>query len=225
MAISTIPNKHEQRTKDQSLFADLDRHRRRKIGWNSCGCLMFVGLLVVLGGAVAAVAATGIITIPWVSSVVYDPAPTPVRLVDPSPFDITKLLTASSTDTTVTAHISEGQLTSLVSADRLTMFRQAEFMADPAGLTFFGRYTGQPIGNPAIVQLTLVPTISNLGSIDCAVTKLSIGRLSVPPALIKSLGPLLCSNLTSSIVPPHMKLVSLVLGAGQLLLTYKPNLP
>ncbi len=222
MVISTIPNNRSAKSTvvDSSLFADMDRHRRKWFGCQSFGCFALIMLIALLIGALALVAASGVATIPGLSGWLYAAAPTPIRTVTATPINLAALTAAADINgTSASVDLSEAQLSGLVSADQLPMFRAAQLTADPTDLVFFGTYVRMPIGNPVTIRLAFVPSVTAQGSLTCTVTQLMIGYVPVPTALVSGLVPLVCNQLSSELQVSGASLKSITLDAGKVTLT------
>jgi|GEM_PF-6040582 len=218
--ISTIPSKKSSKN-DAALFAELDRHRRHR-GWHVLTFLIWVAVFAVFVGVVAAAAATGAVTVPGLTALVYPTPPQPARMVASVPFNLVDLAShATATGTSATLIIPETNLSSLVAADRLADFREAEVMADPAGLSFFGYLIHTPTGTPVALRFAFVPTVTSSGTVSCQATSLTIGYLPLPATALTGVTSLICQQFLGSLTPKGATLTALTAGAGSLAVTYR----
>ena len=227
MSISTVPDQSKPSRpsgKNQAMFSELDRHKHWSF-WRIFGWLFILVIIVAIAGVTTLVAATGIVTIPGVSNMVYATPPTPARTVQPAMFDLgttLKTVTASKNGS-VSLVLSEQQLTSLVSAAHMSAFRQAQISIDSNGLSFFGYYIDVPFGNPVILQVGLNPTLEKANTVSCSVSKLSVGNINVPVWAASSLGDLACNQISSSLQQSNMMLSGLSMSNQAVTLTYEPT--
>lgn len=209
---ATVPAEH-------SLFDELDQHRRR--GCCSCqtlGCgFGLVGMVMVVA-ALMALATTGLIHVPALSTLVYPQSPAPSRTVTAEPFTLDTLQSRiNPTDTgKATVTVSEGQLTSLVDAEHLPSFRQAQIAVDPGLITFSGYFIDLPIGDPVIVTLS-VAIDGAIGS--CTLAAVDLGRLRIPPAFTRPIGGSVCALINEKLSSNRYQLTAINPVQGSLTVT------
>lgn len=224
MVISTIPIKTSRPAPSTSqLFQEMDRHRRPSC-WQWLGCLCLLLVIVLLGGLLWLVASSGIVTIPGVSQLAYPKAPSPARVVVPMPFDQSTMINGThqlNPDGSSIESVTEGQLSSLLSADHFPLFRQAQVTIDPDGFRLYALYVGQPFYRPIPVQVHVVPATAM--STSCTVDQIQIGLLPIPASFIKSIVDRTCQKLSEIVtLSPPGQLNDVTLKKGELQLTVQP---
>lgn len=211
--ISTVPNKPAP-TYDSAMFAELDKHRRHR-GLHLLTWLFWLLVLAAIVAAVAAVAATGAISVPVISPMVYPSDPQPTRTVTASPFDIASLASqAKPSGSSVSIPLTEANLSSLVAADHLGEFRQAQLMVDSDKITFFGYAIHTPTGKPLAFTFSFVPQVAANGSLSCSATGFTVGYLPLPANMFSGITSLVCQQFVGTITPKGATLTSIMLSAG-----------
>lgn len=212
--MSTTSNRSTtQAPADRGIFHELDQRRRRScLSCQSLGCAGLLLMILVAAGLATAIAATGVIRVPGVSQLVYATPPAPSRSVAAVPVELDELLGAPhASEGPATLTLSEGQLTSLVAADKQPAFRQSQVVVNPGEVELFGYYVALPMGDP--VALTATLTVGAAGG-ECALKQLTVGRLTVPPMLTASLGHQLCQLLLGGLANGQIE--QLTAGEGSL---------
>lgn len=196
MTMSTVPSAggrpSSQPVAEQSFYARLDR--RRGLGCCSVlggGVLVLAAALIVLFGWLALT--TGLIHLPGLSRWLNGPSVGPTRLVMPEPLDAS-FATSGSRGASVT--LTEGQLTTLVSADRFPAFRQAAVSIDRPQLTVGGYFMNVPIGDPVFLEATLTFPAGSSGSarFACQLERVRFGQLSLPALAVRPLSERVCGE-------------------------------
>lgn len=225
MAISTIPDQPAKSANQNSqLFKEMDRHKRWSC-WQWFGCLFVLVIIAIIAGVLWLVAALGLVKIPGVSQFAFPANPAPARIVSPLPFDsaaLQKNAVIAPDGSGGTIVVSEGQLTSIVSADHFPLFRQAQVMIDPDGLRIFGLYVGQSSLPPIAISAHLVPATATHPT--CTVDELKVGYLPIPAQLLRTIVNKNCQSLTSILAlagPGQPNQVEF--GQGQLTLHLAPE--
>lgn len=219
--------------RDDELFADLDRARKRFSCFTCGGCLGFAILLLILviGGVLGLVAATGVVRIPVVSDLVYPEAPRPSRVVEPGgsvteldQFLASKVAGAELTDGATRLSLREEELTQLLrtpnAAGEVT-FKQGQVAVDPEGIELYGQVTPPQLSSPVVVTANLIPA-PNSGVLT--LSSLKVGRVMVPPALAERVTSLILSqNFTGGIELGLFGIEAIHLGDQVVLLDLSPE--
>lgn len=168
--------------------------KKRKKFFTCCFFELLI-IILILGGLVAAVAKTGVITIPVFSKLFYD-KPAPQRIVSISP-DETKSFEekiaekleqlkfktpAAGENPEVALEFTEEELTGFiksVEADENSPFAGSQVSVSPEGVELFGELKDL---NRAFLTITLKPEVIN-NNFKISFQKIKLGNLSLPASL------------------------------------------
>lgn len=180
--------KPKEKGKDDGLFHDMDQASKRRscFSCGNCAIVLVLGLILLVIGILAAVAATGVIRIPLLSPLVYQTPPGPTRVVEPTgPADAGVLIQEKLKNPAIlksrTVGFTEGELTQLLrdpGSDGEVFLKQGQVAVDAGQAEIYGQIT--IMNNPLVVRVELEPTTSNQ---SLAVTELALGRVTIPRAL------------------------------------------
>ena len=172
----------DSKKNSKQFYDDLDESKKRRgCALFSCGgCLSVLVLLilaVVVTGA-SAVAASGALEIPVLSTLFYKSDPLPKRSVEPD--RTAKLETLlSSVSKTGSLALTESQITALLqqpSTSGQLILKQGQLAINTAEAELYGQIIPPMVDHPVIVRAYLAPS----GSGQVQLTKLVVGYIAVP---------------------------------------------
>ncbi|MBI4185513.1 hypothetical protein HY524_00495 [Candidatus Berkelbacteria bacterium] len=209
------------------FYADLDASKRR-LGCGGCGgCLLGLSLLFLALGLsiLAIVAATGAISVPFVSSLVYKEDPLPRRVVDVSTSTrLDSLLSQLKPTPTGQAGtiVTEAELTALLrepSDSGTVILKRGQVAIDASSAELFGQVTLPQVQRPVMLRVELTP----LDQQTVTVTKLTVGNLTIPMTLVRLLVTRATGiDVTSSQALERFGITSLSLGSGTVTVIVDP---
>jgi hypothetical protein len=156
------------------------------------GGVLVLGLAFVVGLSWLLLS-VGLVQLPGLSPWVNGSSVGPTRLVIPEPIDANGA-TLGSRGASVT--LTEGQLTTLVSADRFPAFRQASVVIDQPALTVGGYFVRSTVGDPVYLEavFTFPAAVSGSNERPCQLERIRVGRLSLPAVTVRSLEDRVCGE-------------------------------
>lgn len=184
--------------KPEELFTELDASRRRSLfSLRNCGCLLLLMFLAGLFLLLSLVAATGLITIPVVSQIVYSKPPVPERVVEPVEGTLealfaTKVQSLAANGSTGEITLSEAELTRVLQepmGDGNLILKQAQIAIDPTKAEVYGIVSQGEESRTLVARLTFTPSGQTL-----ALSQVRIGYVTIPPALVDGILRALLTN-------------------------------
>ncbi|MBU1146598.1 hypothetical protein KKD80_03575 [Patescibacteria group bacterium] len=187
----------EKKLKDEireEVISEIKEKKRKKLF--TCCLLELLFVILVLGGIVTAIAKTGLIDIPVFSKLFYE-APTPDREVSTTPGEEKKfedilaekikqqIKVGEKSDTgqlNIALNFTEEELTGFLKAAEINEdypFSNSQISISSDGVEIFGQLKEF---NQTFLTATLKPEVVG-EELKISFTKISIGNLSLPPAI------------------------------------------
>jgi hypothetical protein len=178
----------------EDLFSDLDRFRRR---WNCFSCQTLAFLIVVVciglvGWGVWLTAATGFVTVPFVSAYAYPTDPSPTRPVVPLQTGSGGIYLAQKLESlgldpkakSVSVELSENEITGLLrepDESGSVPLKQGQLAISPGSAELYGQLPIQHGERAVTVRLTLITNGPKL-----EITGITIGYVTLPIKLSRT---------------------------------------
>lgn len=212
---------------DTDFYADLDKAKKRHGCFSCGGCIslfFLIALLLVLGAA-SLVAASGIASVPVLSSILYKTDPLPTRVVEASAAtDIGALIESKLKAAAGDAfEVSESELTAALrepTASGKVELKRGQVAISSEKAEIYGQVSPGEYGQPVVLRAELSPAADN----QLELTRVRIGYVDIPIKIARYLGGVIVGqDIGSTAALSRYGVTELTLSAGSVLITIDPT--